>query len=35
MKKNDALYLFVNNNELLKTDSVIYEVYEKYKDLDG
>ncbi len=35
LKKIDSLYLFVNDNELLKTDSVIQDVYEKYKDEDG
>jgi hypothetical protein len=35
LKKVDSLYLFVNDNELLKTDSVISDVYDKYKDEDG
>ncbi len=35
LKKEEALYLFVRGNELLKQDSMISEVYEKYRDEDG
>ena len=35
LKKMDSLYLFVNENDLLKTDSVLQDIHEKYKDEDG
>jgi len=35
LKKEEALYLFVRGNELLKQDSMISEVCEKYRDEDG
>jgi hypothetical protein len=35
LKKEEALYLFVRGNELLKQDSMISEIYEKYRDEDG
>jgi hypothetical protein len=35
LKKEEALYLFVRGNELLKQDSMISEIYEKYIDEDG
>ena len=35
LKKEEALYLFVRGNELLKQDTYISEVYDKYRDEDG
>ncbi|KAL4441614.1 hypothetical protein ABPG74_021546 [Tetrahymena malaccensis] len=35
LNKVDALYLFVNDNILLRGDQCLKDVYEKYKDSDG
>mmetsp|Transcript_3271 Transcript_3271/g.3601 ORF Transcript_3271/g.3601 Transcript_3271/m.3601 type:complete len:124 (-) Transcript_3271:149-520(-) len=35
LKQEEALYLFVNGRTLLKSDSKMSEVYERYKDSDG
>ena len=35
LNKADAIYLFINGKELLKTDTQLSEAYKKYKDKDG
>lgn len=35
LNKADALYLFINGHDLLKTDTQLNEAYKRYKDSDG
>jgi len=35
LNKADALYLFINGKDLLKTDTQLNEAYKRYKDNDG
>lgn len=35
LNKADALYLFINGKDILKTDTQLSEAYKKYKDRDG